>query len=64
MNTTTPEQEQADDFPYFATNEQQECQIVKPRQVIMGNWLLMRNRDGVEWYVPFPELIKNPNHQK
>ena len=50
------------EFPWFATNEKQECQIVKPRQVIMGNWLLMRNREGVEWFVPFPELRPNtPN---
>jgi hypothetical protein len=50
------------EFPWYATNEKQECQIVKPRQVIMGNWLLMRNREGVEWFVPFPELRPNtPN---
>lgn len=50
-----------DKFPWFATAENQECQIVKPRQTIMGNWLLVRNRAGVEWYVPFPELKPNPN---
>ncbi len=50
------------EFPWYATNEKQECQIVKPRQVIMGNWLLMRNREGVEWFVPFPELrVNTPN---
>jgi hypothetical protein len=50
------------EFPWYATNEKQECQIVKPRQVIMGNWFLMRNREGVEWFVPFPELRPNtPN---
>ena len=50
------------EFPWYATNEKQECQIVKPRQVIMGNWLLMRNREGAEWFVPSPELRPNtPN---
>jgi len=50
------------EFPWFATNEKQEVQIVKPRQVIMGNWLLCRNREGAEWFVPFPELsVNTPN---
>jgi hypothetical protein len=50
------------EFPWYATNEKQECQIVKPRQVIMGNWVLMQNREGVEWFVPFPELrLNTPN---
>lgn len=27
-----------------------------------GNWLLVRNRKGMEWHVPFPELRPNtPN---
>ena len=50
---------ESSEFPWYATNEKQECQIVKPRQVIMGNWLLMRNREGVEWFVPYPELRVN-----
>lgn len=47
------------EFPYYATSERQECQIVKPRQVIMGDWPLVRNREGVEWFVPFRELRVN-----
>jgi hypothetical protein len=48
-----------EEFPYYAPNEKQECQIVKPRQKIMGNWILVRNREGAEWFVPFTDLIPN-----
>lgn len=47
------------EFPWYATNEKREVFIVKPRQIIMGNWLLCRSREGEEWYVPFPELRVN-----
>lgn len=47
------------EFPYFATNEKCEVQIVKPMQKIMGNWILCRNREGAEWFIPFTELTAN-----
>jgi len=37
-------------LPWYAINEKQECEVVYPIQ-IDENRILMRNREGVEWFV-------------
>lgn len=47
---------ESEELNWWATSEKQAVKIVKPIQRIMGNWLLCRNKEGMEWFIPFYEL--------